>query len=106
MPVLESKIERDTCARAAKLMGVIGTKLVAPGETGYPDRIFWLPVGRPLLIEFKRPGENARPKQVFIHEQLRGLGYEVQVHDNVNEALRAIRAALIQRGVKCEWNGE
>ena len=106
MKALESKIERDTWTRARDWMGVTSSKLVTPGETGWPDRIFWLPVGKPLLIEFKRPGETPRPKQDHIHANLRELGYPVLVCDNVLDALHAIRNALIERGVKCEWNGE
>lgn len=101
---LESAIERSTWTRARDLMGVTSSKLVTPGETGFPDRIFWLPA-RPLCIEFKQEGKEARPKQKHIHGVLRGLGYEVQVHDNVELALMAIRAALIERGVQCQWQG-
>ena len=105
MNKLESKVERDVHTWAETLMGVTSTKLVTPGETGWPDRIFWLPC-YPLLIEFKQRGKRPEPKQGHVHELLENLGYEVQVHDHVDTALRAIRSALIKRGVECEWNGE
>lgn len=105
MNKLESNIEREVRTWAETLMGVTSTKLVTPGETGWPDRIFWLPC-YPLLIEFKQAGKKPGPKQKHVHELLEGLGYEVQTHNNVDNALRAIRTALIKRGVNCEWNGD
>jgi len=102
---LESSIEQRACEGAEKLMGVTSSKLVTPGDSGYPDRIFWLPPGKPVLIEFKQLGEDAKKNQKFVHKMLRDLGYEVYVCDNVQDALRIIRDALIRRGVQCEWNG-
>ena len=102
MSHLESSIERTTCRRATELMGVTSSKLVTPGDTGYPDRIFWLPCS-PIRIEFKQQGCVADPKQEFVHEMLRNLGYEVFVCDNVQGALAVIRHALSERGVECEW---
>jgi hypothetical protein len=87
----ESKIEQDACDLVMKHLGIKGSKLVTPGDTGYPDRIFWIPGGRPLMIEFKRPGEAPSPKQEYIHGQLRQLGYQVEVHDN---AIRAFQAGI------------
>ena len=90
----ESKIERDAVDLVWKHLGIVGSKLVTPGDTGYPDRIFWLPGGKPLLIEFKRPGEEPEPKQEYIHAQLRKLGYQVEVHDNAIRAFQAIIEAV------------
>ena len=103
---LESRIERDAWTRARDLMGVTSSKIVTPGETGWPDRLFWLPTGHPVLIEFKRPGEAPRPKQEHVHALLRDLGYPVYVCDSAIVALLIIRAGLIKRGIRCEWNGE
>lgn len=91
---LESQVENKACELVWKYLGIEGSKLNILGDTGYPDRIFWIPGGRPLLIEFKRPGEEPRPKQIHIHEQLRGLGYEVQVHDNAIDAFQAVIDAV------------
>lgn len=90
----ESKIERDAVDLVWKHLGIIGSKLVTPGDTGYPDRIFWIPGGRPLLIEFKRPGEEPEPKQEYIHGQLKQLGYQVEVHDNAIRAFSAVIEAV------------
>lgn len=94
MSDVESKIEQHACELAWKHLGIIGSKLVTPGDTGYPDRIFWIPGGRPLLIEFKRPGEEPRPKQEYIQNQLRKLGYQVEVHDNAIRAFQSVINAV------------
>jgi hypothetical protein len=91
---VENDIEQDACDLVWKYLGIEGSKLKVLGDTGYPDRIFWLPGGRPILIEFKRPGEEPRPKQEQIHERLRGLGYEVQTHDNAIAAFQAVIDAV------------
>ena len=91
---VENDIEQEACDLVWKYLGIEGSKLKILGDTGYPDRIFWIPGGRPLLIEFKQPGEEPRAKQLHIHEQLRGLGYEVQVHDDAIAAFQAIIDAV------------
>lgn len=94
---LESKIERDTCGDALRKLRVPNMKLLhTGGETGWPDRCFFIEGGKPLLIEFKRPGEEPEPRQEYIHAILRELGYEVQVHDNKDKALQAIRSAKME----------
>jgi hypothetical protein len=87
---LENDIEIEAVDLVWKYLGIKGSKLKVVGDTGYPDRIFWMPGGRPLLIEFKKPGEEPRPKQLKIHRQLRKLGYQVEVHDNAIEAFQAV----------------
>lgn len=71
----------------------IPLKLIGGSETGWPDDVFLIPGGRPLILEFKWPGEHLDPKQVYMIFVLLNLGYEVEVHDNVEEALTAIAAA-------------
>ena len=92
----ETKIEKDACDLIYKHLGVLSSKLKVLGQTGFPDRIFWLPDGKPLLIEFKCPGEEPEPKQRHIHAQLRALGYMVEVHDNDLDALQAVINILVE----------
>lgn len=92
--MLEKHIESNTCERVLHELGVTSAKLTTPGRRGIPDRIFWLPGGKPLLIEFKRPGEQPRPLQSHIHALLKQLGYHVEVHDNEAEAFESVRRAL------------
>jgi hypothetical protein len=96
MRVLESQIERAACEKIRDKLGITCIKLVTPGATGYPDRLFWIPGGKPLLIEFKRPGEPPDPIQIHIHAQLRDLGYYVIVCDSVESAMHVVQNALTQ----------
>lgn len=91
---LENPIEAKAVKEIWQELGIKGSKLTILGETGFPDRIFWLPEGKPFLIEFKRPGEKLRAKQQEIHDELLRLGYQVEVHDNVANALEAIINAV------------
>lgn len=92
--MLETDIEQGACDLIWKHLGIIGSKLKILGDTGYPDRVFWMPGGRPFFIEFKRPGEDPSTKQLKIHKQLLNLGYRVQTHDNKIDAFQAIIDAV------------
>ena len=102
MSHLESSIEHDTWTKAEAYWSVVSSKLVTPGQTGWPDRIFWLPGGKPLLIEFKQAGEEAEVLQKHRHKVLRDLGYDVHVCDSVQSALTIIWIELLKRGVECK----
>lgn len=91
---LEVDIEEDVVKFAAEYLGIVGSKLKIGGDTGFPDRIFWFPGGKPFLIEFKKPGEEPEPKQVYQHNKLRNLGYRVEVHDDYIEAIQALCSAV------------
>lgn len=90
--VRERKIEKDVCAFAHKL-GIPNIKLdISCG--GYPDRLFLIPGGRPLFIEFKSPSGKMTVRQSAIYEALKTLGYNVKICRNVDEASREIKEAL------------
>lgn len=91
---MESKIQKQARKLAFNELGIESSKVEDKTENGFPDVIFWLPEGKPFLVEFKQPGEDARPKQIQVHNRLRKLGYEVQVHDNPIETLEALIRAL------------
>lgn len=80
--LLERGIEKPVVAYARQ-KGVMVTKMTAMGYSSMPDRCFWLPGGKPVLIEFKRPGGVLRPLQLKTVLELRGMGYEVHCVDNV-----------------------
>lgn len=93
----EKRIERRTCAKALKELQVpnIPLKLLLGTNTGWPDRLFLLGGGAVLFIEFKDPNGKVAPMQVYMIELLRGMGYEVQVHDSEQAAIHAIAKAKI-----------
>ena len=92
MLLLESKIE-DALITAVKKRGGVCWKLT--GYKGMPDRLVLLPGGVVKFIETKRPGEYVRKSQEVVHKELRVLGFEVWVLDNID----LIEGAL-------EWKAE
>lgn len=90
----ESSIEAAACHKVFTELGVRSIKLNISGRRGWPDRMFMIPGGMPLLIEFKKPGGSVRPLQRHTHEILKALNYRVEVHDNVISAFQAVERAL------------
>jgi hypothetical protein len=79
-------------------------KLTIPGNRGYPDRLILADGGRAIFVEFKRPGETPRKLQVYTHEWLKELGFEVQVHDTVDGAMEKITAYLDSTSGAGAWD--
>lgn len=79
--ISEKEIERALKTRVEKLGGLC-LKFVSPGNDGVPDRICLWPGGRVSFYELKRPGEKPNPLQVRRINQLRRLGFVVEVIDN------------------------
>lgn len=86
--MLESAIEEYSC-QVAEAHGWVVRKLKWIGRRNGMDR-FFLKDGRIVLIEFKRPGEKARPGQQKEIETFLAAGAEVYVVDNPLAALRAL----------------
>lgn len=84
----ESSIEKPVCAYA-KARGWLVWKLTVVGWVGLPDRIFLKPT-KVFFIEFKAPGQKARPIQLRIHGKLRAIGFDVYVVDNVEEGKKIV----------------
>lgn len=91
---LESEIETKVVDKAKKIFSVISFKLALKHDAGWPDRVFLIPGGVPFFIEFKRSGDDARPLQKFRHELLRKLGYDIELHDDYDTAMAAIKKRL------------
>lgn len=90
----EAEIERYVVHYAAERFGVYSTKMGTEYSTGWPDRLFFIPGGKPLMIEFKQPGGKVTEKQKYMHAKLKKSGYVVEVHDDVTEALRSIERSI------------
>ena len=84
--MLERSVERRV-KQYADAHGILNCKFTAMGSAGWPDRIFWLAGGRPLLLELKRKGERPTPLQLHRMEQLKKLGYRVFWTDNADTAI-------------------
>lgn len=86
----EADLERYCVKLAWYAMHVEGIKLNLRGNVGWPDREFFGNGGKPLLIEFKRPGEGLDPPQVIVIRNLRKRGYEVCVVESVSGFISAL----------------
>jgi hypothetical protein len=87
----ESAIEKTACRQIYAYFGVESLKLNVRSNTGYPDRIFFLPGGRPVFIEFKRPGGILSAKQRYQKKKLEGMGYPVFVAYSESQALHFVK---------------
>ena len=94
----EATLERE-CAKLVESKGHALFKTKFIGRRGFPDRI--LVVGRPrptprltrvVCVEFKRPGSVPTKAQVAVHNELRQLGMEVWVIDNLDTFTRRFHA--------------
>lgn len=90
MQVLEKQIENKVVKWAKRRK--IKLKKKERGEL--LDRWFMLPAGRLFIIEFKRPGGSIKKRQTKEIKELKELGYDVEIHDNSEEAIQAITSRL------------
>ena len=85
---IEQKLVREVSNR-----GGLCWKFTSPGTAGVPDRLVLLPHGKTGFIEVKAPGKEPTAQQLYRHEQLRDLGFQVFVLDNP-EAIGGILNAI------------
>lgn len=79
-------------------------KMNGLGYRSWPDRMFCIPGGKPFYIEFKAPGKDLEPLQAKLIKELREDGYDVEVHDNKDNAMRAISKRMEAAQIPDEWN--
>jgi hypothetical protein len=79
--MLESKIQKKIIADAKK-RGYLALKIIRCNLTGFNDIVLFGKKCRTVIIECKAEGEKPDPIQVFRHDQLKALGYEV--HGNID----------------------
>jgi hypothetical protein len=87
----ERDIERALVA-SVEAAGGLALKLVSPGRRGVPDRLCLFPRGRVLFVETKAPGKTLSVAQQRMAEQLRALGFRVEVIDDL-AAAQAVSAS-------------
>jgi hypothetical protein len=91
--VIENKV-----VHWAESRGLVAIKLQATrgARTGWPDRLFVLPGGEHVYVEFKVPGAVPTPLQLRRHEQLRALGATVWVEDDAQQAIKRLQLSLLK----------
>ncbi len=92
---LEGDDEDWVAAQAMARYAVFSLHLHSAENTGWPDRLYLIPGGKPLFIEHKRKGEAPRARQRLIHARLRHAGYDVAVCDTRLGALDAVMGAVV-----------
>ncbi|MGI6545977.1 MAG: VRR-NUC domain-containing protein [Fastidiosipilaceae bacterium] len=85
---IEQILVRETSSR-----GGLCWKFTSPGTAGVPDRVVLLPGSKAGFIEVKAPGKEPTAQQLYRHEQLRDLGFQVFVLDDP-EAIGGILDAI------------
>lgn len=84
----ESTIQ-TSCTRIARRNKWFGFKWVSPGRRGVPDYIYLKgPPLRVIFVEYKKPDEEPKPIQRFVHRLLRRLGAQVEVISDTDHARR------------------
>ena len=82
---LRERVIEQSLVKAVKARGGMCPKFTSPGMDGMPDRLVLLPQGHIGFVEVKAPGEKPRPLQLHRHEQLRRLGFQVYVLDDIEQ---------------------
>ena len=94
MPWLEVHIENNFVEFVEEGYGDWHCKKVKKFGRGWPDRILIGPKATVYFIEFKQPGEDPTKVQLYIHNLLRKLGFDVHVCHSTEEAERIFRTYL------------
>lgn len=74
-----------------KEIGGKAYKFVSPGNSGVPDRLVLLPVGRCIFVELKAPGKDPTLKQLLQHKKIGALGFKVSLIDSKEKVDEFIR---------------
>lgn len=89
----ESALEQ-WCVKWARSRQIVVAKLTE--VSGIPDRVFFIPGGKPLIVEFKKRAEKPDPLQDWYLKRLLDDGY----HVGWCEARDGFLAEMKERGVK------
>jgi len=88
----EAAIEAG-CCRYAVSKGCVPLKQ-SGGEVGTPDRVFLLPRGKVMVVEFKAPDGRVSPRQRLVFAKYDGLGHYVQIIRSVKTFKLLLDATL------------
>lgn len=79
----EKLIERRL-VELVKLNGGMCIKLLCNHIIGLPDRLCLFPGSRMVFVELKTTGQKPKKIQVYVHNKIKALGFEVIVIDSIN----------------------
>ena len=78
----EKVFEREL-SKFVEESGGMAVKLLSQFIKGLPDRMFLLPGGVVVFVEFKSTGKKPTKIQSYIHAKIQALGFLVYVVDSV-----------------------
>ena len=81
--MIEKDIERQVRLEAIAA-GWLVRKLMSPGHSGFPDRLF-AKNGKIVFIELKKPGEKPRPRQLNEIAALMHAGVHAAWSDSIED---------------------
>ena len=76
------KVFERTLSKYVNDKGGIAVKLLSQFVNGLPDRMYLLPGGRALFVEFKSTGKKPTRIQEHIIDRIRKVGFTVLVVDS------------------------
>lgn len=85
----EIAIEMPVVIRAERA-GYFVRKVGWIGRRNAPDRVFSRKDRGTVWMEFKAPGQKARPGQALEHKLMRAAGMEVHLCDSIADAMRIL----------------
>lgn len=85
MDILEKEVEKYLVQYAHK-NDILTYKLVSPGNSGVPDRIFVNRDGTVRFVEVKAPGKKPRPLQQSVFAKLANHNQPVLIIDTKGDA--------------------
>lgn len=77
------KVFERTLSKFVEESGGMAVKLLSQFIKGLPDRMFLLPGGVVVFVEFKSAGNKPTKIQSYIHAKIQALGFLVYVVDSV-----------------------
>lgn len=94
--VERNTVELPVC-RWGEAHGIPHYKMSTQFTRSWPDRMHLVPGGRPVFIEYKRPGAVPTPKQQVKIDSLHALGYAVFIVDDKRDGIFILEQALANK---------
>lgn len=79
------KVFERTMSKYVESRGGVAVKLLSQFMNGLPDRMYLLPGGTAIFVEFKSTGCKPRPIQRVILHRIAALDFNVRVVSNPDE---------------------
>lgn len=89
------KVFERTLSKYVDDIGGMAVKLLSQFIKGLPDRMYLLPGGFVVFVEFKSTGKRPTKIQEYIHAKVRALGFLVYVVDSV-ESYEEVKGLIKQ----------